>query len=373
MKVGVTLPTMHSMELNEQMAAAMTVVGADSLWVADHMLGVVHPSLWPETPASAVLPDPDAWLDPFCVAAVVGRQTDLLLGTAVTDGTKRRGADLARATLTLHHGSRGGFVLGIGAGEAESLVPFGYDFSKPVSRLEQTLVELRSMLDTGRMPHNGLGRTGLNLESPLGRPQVWVAATGERSLKLAGLYGDGWLPIGVTPEEYAHKRAIVVDVARSAGRRSPVAAMAPVILLGRSLDHVAAALDEYPVTKLITLFASADLWRRYGLTHPAGADSRGPIDAIPHAVAPKTLRAVAKAIPFAMVKEFVLMGSASDVAARLEAYAAAGLEHAVFGDITGLAYPPAQSAELMGELKTLFTLAHAMPAGEPGRRSVVDG
>ena len=363
MKVGLTLPTLHSIELNEQVARAMAALGAESVWVADHMLGVVHPSLWAETPASTVLPDPDAWLDPFCVAAVLGRQTDLLLGTAVTDGTKRRGADLARTALTLHHGSRRGFVLGIGAGEAESLVPFGYDFSKPVGRLEETLVELRSMLDTGRMPDNGLGRTGLILEGPLGRPQVWVAATGERSLKLTGMYGDGWLPIGVTPEEYARKRAIVADAAHSAGRKTPVAALAPVILLGRSLDHVAAALDEYPVTKLITLFASADLWRRHGLTHPSGAGSRGPLDALPHAVAPETLRALARTIPFAMIKEFVLMGNPADIAARLQPYAAAGLEHAVFGDITGLAYPPAESAELMGELKALFALAHAMPPG----------
>jgi alkanesulfonate monooxygenase SsuD/methylene tetrahydromethanopterin reductase-like flavin-dependent oxidoreductase (luciferase family) len=34
-----------------------------------------------------------------------------------------------------------------GSGEAESLIPFGYDFSASVARTEEFLVELRALLD----------------------------------------------------------------------------------------------------------------------------------------------------------------------------------------------------------------------------------
>ncbi|MBW2362644.1 MAG: LLM class flavin-dependent oxidoreductase, partial [Deltaproteobacteria bacterium] len=94
----------------------------------------------------------------------------------------------------LHHMCRGGFNLGVGSGEAESLVPFGYPFDKPVGRCEEFLAELRCLLDTGRMPQGGPGRIGVPLESAMGKPKLWVAGHGPRMLRLTGQYADGWLP-----------------------------------------------------------------------------------------------------------------------------------------------------------------------------------
>jgi len=86
------------------------------------MMGLTHPGVWPLFPASVALPDPDALLDPFCVAAALGPTTELPMGLCVTDATRRRGPDLARAALTLQDACRGGFTLGIGA---------SYEFSVP--------------------------------------------------------------------------------------------------------------------------------------------------------------------------------------------------------------------------------------------------
>ncbi|MGI9146960.1 MAG: hypothetical protein ACR2IK_10480 [Chloroflexota bacterium] len=54
--------------------------------------------------------------------------------------------------------------MGIGSGEAENLVPFGYPYERPVAVTEAFLQILRHLLDTGRMPF-GPGRIGLPLES----------------------------------------------------------------------------------------------------------------------------------------------------------------------------------------------------------------
>jgi phthiodiolone/phenolphthiodiolone dimycocerosates ketoreductase len=139
MKVGLMLPTMVSIELNEMALQGAEALGMDSVWLPDHMLGPCHPQLWPEVAASAAVADSDSFLDPFCVAAILRRQTSLTMGTCVTDSTRRRGADLARAALTLQRSGQGEFVLGLGSGEAESLLPFGYDFTRPFGLLEQAL------------------------------------------------------------------------------------------------------------------------------------------------------------------------------------------------------------------------------------------
>ena len=366
MKVGLMLPTMQSMELNEAMMQAASALRVDSLWVPDHLLGVAHPATWAEYPSSAAIPDPDAFLDPFCVAAALGRQTDLMFGTCVTDGTRRRGGDLARTVLTLNNGCRGGFVLGIGAGEAESLLPFGYDFSRPVGRLEETLKDLRSLFDTGRMPGDGIGRTGLPLSGPHGKPQIWMAGARARSLELAGRDADGWMPVGLTAEEYAQNLAYLNQVAASVGRPRLTGSMFPLTLLGDSREHIIATLEKYPLVKLGTLYAPAALWAKYGLEHPSGPNCRGTADAIPHAIAPDQLRRLAREMPLEMVEEFIYVGNAEEIAARLKPFADAGLEHIVPADFTGMAYPPDEAGRLlMTETARLTKLLQAMPVGRP--------
>ncbi len=91
-----------------------------------------------DIPLSDLAADPDAFYDPFCYGAVVGTMTDKPFGISVTDATRRGAADLARTALTLNDLNPGGFILGIGSGEAESLVPFGYPFDTPGRRFSPT-------------------------------------------------------------------------------------------------------------------------------------------------------------------------------------------------------------------------------------------
>ena len=322
----------------------------------DHLLGLVHPELWPEWPAAQVLADPDLHLDPFCLAAALGGLTELPMGVCVTDATRRRGADHARTSLTVNDACKGGFVLGIGSGEAESLVPFGYPNKRPVGNLEEALVEIRSLLDTGRMPGDSPGRTGLAPDNPRGIPDVWVAAQRPRMLELAGTHGDGWIPGPCRPDEYAEMFAAVKLAAGRAGRADPTASLLEATIFGESRDKVAALLDEVPVIKLLALFSPDVVWRQYGLEHPAGPGTRGAVDVIPHALDPVTLRELAPRIPVELVEEFVMLGNAEEIAARLKPYAEAGLEHVVLADLTAMTYAPEDAAAALGELFKLKPL-----------------
>jgi len=360
MKLGLLLPTMQSIELNADALRAAEQLGVDDVWVLDHMMGLTHPALWPDFPAAKVLPDPDALLDPFCVAAALGPTTDLPIGLCVTDATRRRGADLARAALTLNDACRGGFVLGIGSGEAESIVPFGYSYEKPVGMVEEALREMRSLLDTGTMPE-GSGRTGLARDTAKGVPPIWVAAKQPRMLALTGRYGDGWLPLPSRPEDYAEQYRIIKAAAEEAGRPAPVASLVPATIFGESRDAVAGLLEDLPIVKLIAYYLPDEVWQRYGLTHPAGRGCRGKVDLVPHELDPDELRAMAPKIPIELVEELAWLGSAEEIAERIVPFAEAGTTHLMLGDVTGTTYAPEDSMRVLGsELPKLKKRLEAM-------------
>jgi len=338
MKIGINLPAQFPMDSTNMMLPVYEQMGADSYWAPDHILGVFHPGLWSEIPLSALAADPDAFYDPFCYGAVVGTMTDKPFGISVTDSTRRRAADLARTALTLNDLNPGGFILGIGSGEAESTVPFGYPFDKPVGLLEECLIELRSLLDEGTMPGNPMGRMGLPLEAEgRGKPDVWVAGHGPRMLRLTGQYGDGWIPAwGMSADEYGEKLAVVAGHASAAGRPTPVASMLPFTLFAESAERAEEMFEAEPLGKLFGLFAMGSVWEKHGLTHPLGNDSQGFIDVIIHDLDADELRDIAPTIPWQMVQEVLFVGNAEELTSQFEDYAKAGLEYIVMANLTGV-------------------------------------
>jgi phthiodiolone/phenolphthiodiolone dimycocerosates ketoreductase len=337
MKVGLLLAPMHPFESYRMTVSVAEAADVDSFWVPDHLLGTAHPALWPDMALAALSPDADAWYDPFACLAAIGHESDLPMGVCVTDAIRRRAPDIARTVLTLHQICRGGFCLGVGAGEAENLVPFGYDFATPVAVLEDFLIELRTLLDRGVMPQGSSGRVGLPLQRhDVGPPKVWVGGQGPRMLRLAGEYGDGWVPAWpMSPADYGQRRRTIAEHADRAGRPMPECAVHIAVIFGESRDHVAELMEREPLGKLLALLASADIWKSHGMRHPSGEQCRGLVDLIYHDLDPDELRDLAPTIPFELVEEFLFMGNATEICNRVSGYADNGAEHIIFGDGTG--------------------------------------
>jgi phthiodiolone/phenolphthiodiolone dimycocerosates ketoreductase len=339
MRVGITVGGQHPFAGTQMLLQVAEAMGVESVWFPDHILGVFHPGLWQDMAYSKMAADPDAFYDPFIISGVLGTLTDKAVGISVTDTTRRKAADLARTALTLQHLVPGGFILGIGSGEAESLVTFGYDFTTPVAECEKVLHELRALLDTGEMPPEmGLhGRMGIPLASDKGKPEVWVAGHGPRMLRLTGQYGDGWIPAWpMSPDEYGAKAKVIDDWAAKSGRTCGAKSMLPFVMLGQSKDYIAELMEKDPLGKLFALFCPADVWAKHGREHPFGADCKGFIDLIVHDLDPEELRALAPEMPFELVEEVIFMGNAEDVAGRLAGYAANGMNHVVLANLTGV-------------------------------------
>ncbi|WP_156166369.1 LLM class flavin-dependent oxidoreductase [Mycobacterium haemophilum] len=358
MKVGLLVVPMHPFESYRMILTVAEEANVDSFWVPDHLLGTTHPDLWPDMALASLSPDSDAWYDPFACIAAIGHESSLPMGVCVTDAIRRCAPDVVRTTLTLHQLCRGGFCLGVGAGEAENLVPFGYDFSTPVAHLEAFLIELRALLDHGVMPAGeSRGRIGLPLQrDDLGSPKVWVAGHGPRMLRLTGEYGDGWIPAWpMSASSYGDKRRTIAEHAERVGRPMPECALHIGLIIGESRNYVAELMDRDPLGKLCALMCSAETWTKYGMTHPGGPQCRGLMDLIYHDLDPKQLRALAPTIPFELVEEFMFIGNATEIADRVRGYADNGLQHVILGNATGVVGGLDEINANTTELLTLIT------------------
>ncbi len=184
--------------------------GFDSVWVMDHTNS--HPD------DSQVF---EAWT---VLGAIAMKTENVRLGTMVGDVLRKNPAVVAQSLLTLDKLSNGRACLGLGAGEGMNLTPYGIEFDKPVSRMEEGLIIIKKLLHaTKEEPANYKGKffelqnAFLQLKSdPI--PPIWIAANGIRTRGIVGRLGDGWIPTAVTPKNYVKYAEEVDMAAKEAGR-----------------------------------------------------------------------------------------------------------------------------------------------------------
>lgn len=348
--VGVQIPGRSPAGAVAAIARAMEVAGADSVWTPDHWMWLVPLGLWDrETfPAARVISNPEELFDAFSYLAwLSGRTRRVRVGTAVTEAIRRHPVEIAQAALTLHHLSRGRFVLGIGAGERENIEPYGLSYAGQVSRLEEALYVIRLLWTSrGYVSYEGkffrLDRAVLGLGPYRGTlPPVWLAAHGPRTLRLAGRYGDGWLPTHpMEPEEYARHlrwiRAAAADAGRSMRSFTPSYEMS--VLFADSHEQAHELLDSNAL-RLGALVMPGELWARAGAVHPFGESFRGIADYIPSRLDPEEVRAAMASVPLDVLHTAFDHGTWEQLVARAESYRAVGLRHLVVRNVTPLVNP----------------------------------
>ncbi len=163
-------------------------LGFDSAWVDDDLL----------TPGYA---DFEAWT---LLAALARETSRLRVGTLVTVVTFRHPAFLAGQAITADHASGGRVELGIGSGGPPNAYgAFGLEpwpLKERVDRLEEQVAILDRLLRGEPMVHEGRHyRAAVEaILGPVQRPRIplIVAANGERGLRLAARYADGWNSLG---------------------------------------------------------------------------------------------------------------------------------------------------------------------------------
>jgi len=173
----------------ETMAHLGEEIGADSLWITDHLIhrvpGEEPRGMW------------ECWSLIAALAAITQRPQ---IGTLVLSASFRNPALLAKMADTVEEISGGRLILGIGAGwnEAEYLA-FGYPFDHRVDRFAEALAIISGLLRDGHIDFDGAYYQARDCElRPRGPRQhgptimVGASSAGPRMLDLAARYADGW-------------------------------------------------------------------------------------------------------------------------------------------------------------------------------------
>ena len=341
-----------------------------SIWLPDHMVSFWPDSIWtPEfTDLATASASPHRHLDGLAVASAAAVLTkNAPLVSAVVDTVRRHPAMLAQTALTIDHLSHGRFVLGLGSGESENTLPYGFDFARPVSRFEEALEVIRLLWDSeGPVDFDGrfytLHHARLDTE-PFGGhlPPIWIGASGPRMLDIAGRYADGWWPAGAwTPEQYAEMLGLVRASADRAGR-DPMAitpCFIQVCFIGKDEAALADILAA-PLVKAFLLQVSAETLRGFGFEHPMGDGWRGFQDIDPAVLTRERIVDFLGKVRPEMLLALVPHGTPKEVAKIVKTFVDAGLRVPKildYGAMAGLGYAGASAANVLAAEDELLQL-----------------
>jgi phthiodiolone/phenolphthiodiolone dimycocerosates ketoreductase len=336
-----------TLPLDLSVLSAMDTDRYHSIWLPDHMVSFWPDSIWtPEfTDLATVSPSPHRHLDAMAVVGAAAALTkNLPLATHVVDTVRRHPAMLAQTALTLDHLSKGRFILGLGSGETENTVPYGFDFKKPVSRFEEALKVIKLLWESdGFVDFEGqfysLHHARMDTELYDGKcPPIWIGSSGPRMLEITGRYADGWWPAGAwTPEIYAEKLKVVRDSADRAGR-DPMAITAAMNILCLIGDE--GELEEMlrsPMVKAIAIMLTAQEMRHFGHEHPLGPDWRGYQDIDPAVLTRERVIQFCNDFDPRALRDIIPMGTPKQVAQKLRGFVDAGLRIVKVMDYGGMA------------------------------------
>lgn len=269
-----------------------------SIWLPDHMVSFWPDSIWtPEfTDLATALPSPHRHLDALAVAGAVAVQTkNVPIATSVVDTVRRHPVMLAQTALTLDHLSKGRFILGVGSGETENTVPYGFEFAKSVSRFEEALNVIKLLWESDG-------------------PGAW------------------------TPEEYAAKLKTIRDSAERAGRD-------PMAIVPASIQTCLIAYDDAelaeilnaPLIKAWVMQPSAEALQKFGFEHPLGDGWRGYQDINPEVLPRERILDMLKKTNVEAIRRIIPCGTPKEVARRIKGFVDTGMRVVKIMDYGGMA------------------------------------
>ncbi|MEM2522823.1 MAG: LLM class flavin-dependent oxidoreductase [Candidatus Bathyarchaeia archaeon] len=347
LRIGVVGPTFPPIENIARVAKRVEEKGYDSIWFPDHLMGWFPQSIWtPDVVGPLAVYSPHTFFETTLSIAVAASQTQRIrIGSAVTEAIRHHPAMLAQSYATLEHITNSRVILGIGAGELENVEPYGLRYEKVVSRLEEALKVVKLLWEAKRDELINFDGEFFKLKGavfelpPLKkRPPIWIGGSGERMCKITAKYADGWLPSGLTPQEYSQRLEVIKEECRKIGRKFEEIERAVYLnlIVDESREECLRLMKESPIIKAGALLAPASLYEKLGYQHPLGENFYPLTDYIPAKYSRKEIMKAVESIPLEVVQESFVWGNIEDVIDKLDKYRKQGVQTAVFWNFTFL-------------------------------------
>lgn len=222
--------------------SALEQAGLDTIWVAE-AYGFDSPTLM----------------------GYLAAKTDTIeIGSAILNVYSRTPGALLQTAAGLDNVSGGRAIIGLGASGPQVIEGFhGLPYAHPLGRTREIIELIRTGLRREPLVHEGLFNVPLSKEqgavTGLGKPlkllvtperpsiPLYIAALGEKSVRGAAEYADGWIPFLYHPE----KAASVWGEALAAGKAKRQDGLAPLEVVAGGM----CAIGEGPETKALLDFA----------------------------------------------------------------------------------------------------------------------
>jgi len=344
LKIGVIGPSFPPIENIFRVAQRLEEKGYDAIWFADHLMGWFPHSIWKEEYVGRLAEySPHTFFETTISMAIAAAATKKLrIGSSVTEANRRHPAMIAQSFATLEHLAPGRIILGIGAGEAENVIPYGMDFSNRIKKLEEAVKIIKILWNSNGyelIDFKGevfkLNKAVFSLPLKQRRPEIWIGGKSKAACDLVAELADGWLPFGITLEEYEEKSKIIREKASKAGRNPndiEFAAFFP-ILIDPNREECLRLMDSV-IMKAFALIAPHEAYEKFGHKHPLGEKFSPMRDYIPAWYSEKEILEAIKKVPREVLEDILLWGNVEDVIEKLEKFRKLGMQSVAFWNVT---------------------------------------
>lgn len=155
-------------------------------------------------------------------AACAAATRRIRIGAGVFNPFSRHPTMMAMEVAALDELSGGRVAVGIGAGIGSAVEKIGFDASRPLPAVRDTVAILRALLEGGEADHEGKAFVArrVRLEHPprAGLP-ILIAGRGEMTVRFAGSAADGLIVSNMCAPAYAARSARAVQESRIAAGR----------------------------------------------------------------------------------------------------------------------------------------------------------
>ena len=202
MKIGLSVANygeLPSREFLLNVARESEKQGLDSLWTSDHII---------------VPKDHHPWTRLFetitTLSFISSVTTKILLGTSVILLPLRDPIILAKQIATINALSNGRVIIGVGIGWNNK--EFGLIGKNFQSRMKTVGGQIQTMRKFWKDGFRNIGFTSEPLPTEETCPRILVGGQSIGALRRVAEFGDGWHPVGITPQEYEQGKKEIIAI-----------------------------------------------------------------------------------------------------------------------------------------------------------------